>query len=180
MEEHSVFIIYKKENYKYHIVNRKYSASQTISKSYIERSNNMHTHKKTFRIGASKWQGWQDTKGIIRSRKLKKDRKYNDQQNTIHKTIDGATRSPLKTGVNTDARKGSVVPAALVGSSASYKMTHIVRSILTKFVYTKHLGKEGRVLKHVFCLSDQANSSWWPLVVGITEHVIYVADARTC
>jgi hypothetical protein len=55
MEEHSVFIIYKKENYKYHIVNRKYSASQTISKSYIERSNNMHTHKKTFRIGASKF-----------------------------------------------------------------------------------------------------------------------------
>jgi hypothetical protein len=57
---------------------------------------------------------------------LKKDRKYNDQQNTTHKTIDGATRSPLKTGVNTDARKGSAVPAALVGSSASYKMTHIV------------------------------------------------------
>ena len=128
----------------------------------------------------NKWQRWQDTKGIIRSRKLRKDRKYNDQQNTTHKTIDGATRSPLKTGVNTDARKGSAVPAPLVGSSASYKIMHIVRSILTKFVYTKHLGKEGRVLKHVFCLSDQANSSWWPLVVGITEHVIYVADARTC
>jgi len=36
MEEHSIFRIYKKENYKFHIVNRKYSASQTISKSYIE------------------------------------------------------------------------------------------------------------------------------------------------
>ena len=105
MEEHSIFRIYKKENYKFHIVNRKYSASQTISKSYIERSNNMHTHKKTFRIGASTWQRWQDTKGIIRSRKLKKDRKYNDQQNTTYKTIDGATRSPIKTVVNTDTHK---------------------------------------------------------------------------
>ena len=93
-------------------MDRTHFTSEAISKSYIERSNN--THKKTFRIGASKWQGWQDIKGIIRSCKLKKDRKYNDQQNTTYKTIDGATRTPLKTGVNTDARKGSAVPVALV------------------------------------------------------------------
>jgi hypothetical protein len=81
---------------------------------------------------------------------------------------------PTKNGGKHRCSERISIPAALVGSSASYKMMHIVRSILTKFVYTKHLGKEGRVLKHVFCLSDQANSSWWPLVVGITEHVIYV------
>jgi len=43
---------------------------------------------------------------VIRSRKLKKDRQYNDQkkkdndlQNTTQKTKDRATRTPLKTGV---------------------------------------------------------------------------------
>ena len=46
---------------------------------------------------------FEDTKGVIRSRKLKKDRQYNvnnDLQNTTQKTKDRATRTPLKPGVN--------------------------------------------------------------------------------
>lgn len=151
-------------------MDRKHFTSEAISKWYIERSNNMHTHKKTFRIGASKWQGWQDTKGIIRSCKLKKDRKYNDQQNTTYKTIDGATRTPLKTGVNTDAPERissscCTCSSGPVGFYASCKMIHIVRSLLTMFVYTKHLVKEGKVLKLVCYLHDQfimmTISSWY-------------------
>jgi len=48
----------------------------------------------------------EDTKGVIRSRKSKKDRQYNGQtkwtsndlQNTTQKTKHWATRTPLKTG----------------------------------------------------------------------------------
>jgi len=44
---------------------------------------------------------FEDTKGVIRSRKLKKDiqktkRTNNNLRNTTHKTKDRATRTPLK------------------------------------------------------------------------------------
>ena len=60
----------------------------------------------------SSWQNLnycEDTKGVIRFRKSKKDRQHNDQtkknkttnndlQNITHKTKDRVTRTPLKTG----------------------------------------------------------------------------------
>ena len=67
----------------------------------------------------------EDTKGVIRIRKSKKGRQHNDQkkkdkrtnndlQNIAHKTKDRVTRTPLKTGVNSDATEGLAVPAPLV------------------------------------------------------------------
>jgi hypothetical protein len=60
---------------------------------------------------------FEDTKGVIRIRKSKKDRQHNGQkkkdkrtnndlQNTTHKPKDRATRTPLKTGVNLGAPEG--------------------------------------------------------------------------
>ena len=56
---------------------------------------------------------FEDTKGTIRSRKWKKNRHYNGQmkrdkqtnnrpRNSTQKTKDRATRTPLKTGMNTN------------------------------------------------------------------------------
>jgi hypothetical protein len=58
-----------------------------------------------------------DAKGVIRSRKSKKDKQYNDQkkkykrtnndpQNITHNTKDRVTRTSLKTGVNSCAPEG--------------------------------------------------------------------------
>ena len=68
---------------------------------------------------------FEDTKGVIRIRKSKKGRQHNGQkkkdkrtnndlQNIAHKTKDRVTRTPLKTGVNSDATEGLAVPAPLV------------------------------------------------------------------
>ena len=54
---------------------------------------------------------FEDTRGVIRIRKWKKDRRHNcqkkkdkrtnnDLQNITHKTKDRVTRTPLKAGVN--------------------------------------------------------------------------------
>ena len=59
----------------------------------------------------------EDTKGIIRIRKSKKNRKHNvhkkkdkrinnDLQNITHRTKDRVTRIPLQTGVNSCAPEG--------------------------------------------------------------------------
>jgi hypothetical protein len=50
---------------------------------------------------------FEDTKGVIRSRKLKKNRQHNNQKKNdkqrstkhIHKTKDRVTRTPLKAGL---------------------------------------------------------------------------------
>jgi hypothetical protein len=66
-----------------------------------------------------------DSKGIIKSRKPKKDRQLtgqtkrdkrinNDLQITTQKNKDRATRTPLKTGVDSDIKEGFVVSAPLV------------------------------------------------------------------
>ena len=63
---------------------------------------------------------FEDTKGVIRIRISKKNRQHNCQkkstkgQTTIYKTKDRVTRTPLKTGVNPGALKGSAVPPPLV------------------------------------------------------------------
>ena len=52
------------------------------------------------------------TKGVIKSRKSKKNRQYNDQrkrtnndlQNTTHKTKNRATRTPLKTQMRLEGK----------------------------------------------------------------------------
>jgi len=57
---------------------------------------------------------FEDTKGVIRIRKSKKNRQHNGQTKKdkrrstkhIHKTKDGVTRIPLKTGVNSGAPEG--------------------------------------------------------------------------
>jgi hypothetical protein len=57
---------------------------------------------------------FEDTKGVIRIRKLKKNRQHNGQQKKDkqrstkhkHKTKDPITRTPLKSGVNSGAPKG--------------------------------------------------------------------------
>jgi len=68
---------------------------------------------------------FEDTKGVIRSRKSKKNRQYNGQkkkdkrtnndlQNTTQKTKDRVTQNPLKQGVNSCAPEELAVPAPLV------------------------------------------------------------------
>jgi hypothetical protein len=63
---------------------------------------------------------FEDTKGVIRIHKSKKDRQHNGQkkkskrknndlQNT-HKTKDEVTRTPLKTGTVDDNRKTYILP----------------------------------------------------------------------
>jgi len=60
---------------------------------------------------------FEDIKGVIRIRKLKKDRQHNDQkkkdkrtnndlQNITNKTKDRVTRTPLKPGANSGAPEG--------------------------------------------------------------------------
>ena len=60
---------------------------------------------------------FENTKGVIRSHKSKKDHQYNGQnkkdkrtnndvQKTTHKTKDWATRTPLKPGFNSGAPEG--------------------------------------------------------------------------
>ena len=60
---------------------------------------------------------FEDTKGVIRSRKSKKERQHNGQKkkekganndlkNTTQKTKELATQTPLKTGVNSCAPEG--------------------------------------------------------------------------
>jgi len=60
---------------------------------------------------------FKETKQVIRSRKSKKDRQYNDQkkkdnrtnndlQNTVQKTKDRVTRTSLKRGFNSVAPEG--------------------------------------------------------------------------
>ena len=59
-------------------------------------------------------QMFEDIKVVIRSRKLKIDRQYNNQKKKdkqrstkhIHKIKDRATRAPLKPGVNSGAPEG--------------------------------------------------------------------------
>jgi len=73
----------------------------------------------------------EDSKGVIRSRKSKKDKQYNNQmkkdkqtnnggQNTPQITRDWATRIPLKkTGMNSGASEGQAVPAPLVKNAGA-------------------------------------------------------------
>ena len=68
---------------------------------------------------------FEDTKDVIRSCNSKKDRQYNVRKkqdkkktmvkcNTTWKTQDEATRTPLKTWVNSGALEGKAVPAPVV------------------------------------------------------------------
>jgi hypothetical protein len=74
---------------------------------------------------SSIWEEFEDTKGVIRIRKSKKNRQHNDQmkkykrtnndlQNITHKTKVRVTRTSLITGVNTGAPEGYSVPTPLV------------------------------------------------------------------
>ena len=65
---------------------------------------------------------FENTKGVIRIRKSKKDRQHNDQKkkdkqrSTKHtyETKDRVTRTQIKTGMSSGAPKGLAVPAPLV------------------------------------------------------------------
>ena len=58
------------------------------------------------------WEEYEDTKGVIRIHKSKKNRQHNGQKkkdkqrSTKHKTKDWVTRTPLKTGDNSGAPEG--------------------------------------------------------------------------
>jgi len=65
---------------------------------------------------------FEDTKCVNRIHKSKKDRQHNGQKkkkdndlpNTMQKTNDRATRTPIKTGVNSDAPIGLAGPDPIV------------------------------------------------------------------
>ena len=100
---------------------------------------------------------FEDTKGVIRIRKSKKDRQHNGQgendkrtnndfQNITHKTKDRATWT-LKPGVNSGAPEGYAVPAPLFAPVnwdhnhsplvPGCSTAHLINATLSSFTYER-------------------------------------------
>ena len=99
-------------------------------------------------VGCNTEDEFEDTKGVIRIRELKKDRQHNgqkkkgkktnsDPQNNTHKTKDRVAQTPIKTG-------GELMCSGRVNSSCSISDTHRV-NLVTNLVINHERRKDREV-----------------------------------